>query len=56
MTDFNSTISLWIAEEPSLIFPLLNDVSYKVANQLYPGYYNIQSEIYVRITELPIQD
>ena len=56
MIKFNSTLSLWIAEEPSLIFPLLNEVSYRVANKLYPGYYNIQSEIYVRISELPIQD
>lgn len=50
IVSFNSILSLWIAEEPSLIFPLLNEVAFSVSNKMYPGYYNIQSEVFVRIT------
>ena len=54
IVNFNTVMSLWVAEEPQLMFPLLNDVAYRVANKLYPGYYNIQFEIFVRISGLPI--
>lgn len=41
LTEFNSTLSLWTAEEPALIFPLLNEVALSVSKKLYPGYENI---------------
>jgi hypothetical protein len=41
LVNHNSTLSLWVAEEPALIFPLINEVANRVANRLYTGYYNI---------------
>lgn len=41
IVNFNVVTSLWIAEEPSIMFPILNEVANKVFNKLYPGYYNI---------------
>lgn len=49
-------LSLWICEEPAIVFPLFNEVAFKVANKMYPGYFNIQSEVFVRITNLPVLD
>jgi len=34
----NSTLALWVAEEPQLVFPYLNEVAVRVAYRLYPNY------------------
>lgn len=53
---FNSTIALWIAEEPKIILPHLNEVARSQVYKRFPNYYNIHSEIFIRIVNLPILD
>ena len=50
------TLAVWIGFEPAIILPYLNTVAFEVANYYFPGYDNIQSEVYVRIKDLPIKD
>jgi len=50
------TLAMWIGFEPAIILPYLNTVASEVANQYFAGYENIQSEVYVRIRDLPIKD
>ena len=50
------SLAIWVAEEPTLILPIFNEVAYEITLELYPEYYNIHSEIYVRIIELPVED
>lgn len=45
---FNSTIAYWVAEEPKIIFPYLNDAARGQVNKKY-DYQHIHSEIFVRI-------
>jgi DNA replication licensing factor MCM2 len=56
LSDAIPTIALWIADEPSEILPVLNDIAYKLVNQEFNAYKNIYTEIYVRILDLPICD
>jgi len=50
------TLAIWLAEEPSLILPILNIVAYDVALELFSEYHLIHKDIYVRIRELPVED
>ena len=50
------TLAMWIGLEPAIILPLLNNIAFEVANDYFPGYENIQTEIYVRIRDLTIKD
>jgi DNA replication licensing factor MCM2 len=50
------TLAIWLAEEPTLILPILNQVAYDLVNEVYPVYYKIHNEVYVRIRELPVED
>lgn len=50
------TLAVWIGFEPAIILPYLNTVAFEVANLYFPGYENIQTEVYVRIRDLPIKD
>eukprot|EP00347_Sterkiella_histriomuscorum_P014795 403359496 len=52
----NPTLAIWLAEEPSQIFPILNQVGYELTLELFPEYYQIHKEMYVRIIELPVED
>jgi DNA replication licensing factor MCM2 len=52
----NPTIAIWLAEEPALILPLLNDVAFEIVSEAYPNYDRIFKEIFVRIKDLPIED
>lgn len=51
-----TVLAYWIADEPSIIIPYLNQVAFEIAEQWYPGYKNIHNEIYVKIKALPIED
>jgi DNA replication licensing factor MCM2 len=50
------TLAIWLAEEPLLILPILNEVAYELVNEVYPVYFKIHSEVYVRVGDLPVQD
>lgn len=50
------TIAIWLAEEPSLILPILNDVGFELATEIYPRYYDIHKEIFIRVKDLPVED
>ena len=50
------TIAIWLAEEPSHILPILNNVAYDLVQEVYADYHKIHSKIYVRIRDLPVED
>ena len=37
----NPTLAIWLAEEPTLILPILNEVASEITIELYPEYNNI---------------
>ena len=49
-------LAIWLAEEPSLMLPILNEVALEVTLELFSEYYNIHSTIYARIRDLPVED
>ena len=50
------TLAIWLAEEPSLILPILNEVCFEVTLELFSDYHVIHSTIYARIKDLPVED
>jgi DNA replication licensing factor MCM2 len=50
------TLAIWVAEEPSLILPILNEVALEVTLEVYTEYLNIHNEVFVRIGDLPVED
>ena len=56
LADNVPTISIWLGEQPEPILELMNEVAKEVVLQNYPDYEHIHREIYVRITDLPLQD
>ena len=52
----NPTLAIWVAEEPSLILPILNEVALDVTLEVYSEYLNIHSEVFIRIGDLPVED
>jgi DNA replication licensing factor MCM2 len=50
------TLAIWLAEEPSLMLPVLNEVCLDVTLELFPDYHLIHSVIFARIKELPVED
>lgn len=51
-----TVLAYWIADEPSIIIPYLNQITWEIAESWYPGYGDIHNEIYVKIKALPIED
>jgi len=49
-------LAIWLAEEPSLMLPMLNEVALEVTLELFSEYYNIHSTIFARIRDLPVED
>jgi DNA replicative helicase MCM subunit Mcm2 (Cdc46/Mcm family) len=49
-------LAIWLAEEPSLILPVLNEVCHEVTSELFSDYHLIHSTIYARIRDLPVED
>lgn len=39
----NPTIAIWLAEEPTLILPILNVVAFNLVQEVYAEYYKIHS-------------
>ena len=52
----NPTLALWVAEEPALMLPILNEVAFRLVLHLFPSYDNVTKHIFVRIRDLPIED
>lgn len=50
------TLAIWVAEEPTQLLPILNQVALEVVCELFPEYNEIHSEIFVRIKKMPIED
>lgn len=50
------TLAIWLAEEPSLMLPILDDVAMDVLLQVYPDYQQVHQQVFVRIRDLPVQD
>ena len=49
-------IAIWLAEEPAKMIPILNDVAADTVAEIFPEYFKIHSEIFVRIRDLPVED
>jgi len=56
LSDVKPTIALWVADEPQVILPILNEIAFEIVNSQFKLYSNIYEEIYVRIKDLPICD
>ena len=50
------TLAIWLAEEPSLILPIFNQVAFDLVLEVYPKYYRVHEEIYIRVSEIPVED
>lgn len=49
-------LAVWVADVPKQMFEIFNQVAYQVALDKLPDYGDIAKEVFVRITDLPIQD
>ena len=50
------SLAIWLAEEPACMLPILNEVAADIVAEVYPDYYKIKDEIFVRIRDLPVED
>lgn len=50
------TLAIWVAEAPSLMLPVFNEVAFELVTEVFPAYENIYKHVYVRIKDLPIED
>ncbi len=56
LSDRYPTLAIWLAEEPTLILPILHEVCYEVTLELFSEYHLIHQNIYARIRDLPVED
>ncbi|CAH8254694.1 unnamed protein product [Arabidopsis lyrata] len=49
-------IAIWLADAPQPVLEVMEEVSEKVIFDLHPNYKNIHTKIYVRVTNLPVND
>ena len=56
MSQKQPTLAIWLAEEPALMLPVLNEVAAEIVVEIYPEYLSIHPEIYVRVKDLPVFD
>lgn len=52
----NPTLAIWLAEEPALMLPIMNEVATELVDEVYPDYKQHFAKIFVRIKELPVED
>jgi DNA replication licensing factor MCM2 len=50
------TLAIWLAEEPALMLPILNNVAQELVSEVYPDYHNTHDNIFVRVRDLPVED
>lgn len=56
MSHRQPTLAIWLAEEPSCMLPILNEVASDIVQEIYPEYLSIHPKIYVRVSDLPVED
>ncbi|KAL1214156.1 DNA replication licensing factor MCM2 [Cardamine amara subsp. amara] len=49
-------IAIWLADAPQPVLEVMEEVSEKVIFDLHPNYKNFHQKIYVRVTNLPVND
>lgn len=57
--DFSSkypTLAVWLAEEPALMLPILNECALDVIGDAYPDYYKQFDQVFIRVKNLPVED
>ena len=54
MTSKCATLAYWVFEAPGLILKHFNIVVYNLACKYYPGYGDIQQEVFVKIKDFPL--
>jgi DNA replication licensing factor MCM2 len=50
------TLAIWLAEEPGLMLPILNQVAMELCLEVYPDYSKTFDNIFVRVKDLPVED
>ena len=40
LSQMNPTLAIWLADEPALMLPILNDVAKELVSEVYPDYQN----------------
>lgn len=50
------TLAIWLAEEPALILPSLNQVGFDITLEIYPEYAKIHNAVFIRVKDLPVED
>jgi len=56
LSEKSPTLALWVAEQPAILIPLLNEVAFSVVSELYPSYGEIHNDVFVKIKDLPVED
>ena len=49
-------LAIWLAEYPQPMLEIFDEVARRMTLRVFPNYGDIQQEIHVRITDLPIMD
>jgi DNA replication licensing factor MCM2 len=49
-------LSSWVADAPSEMIQIFNEVAYAVVLEMFPAYERICKQIYVRMLDCPIKD
>ena len=49
-------MAIWLAEEPALMLPILNETAMDVLLEAYPDYTQYHDSIFVRVNNLPVED
>lgn len=56
MAEAYPALSFWIFESPNLILGHLNTVLLDVANRFYPGYESIHNQMFIKISDFPLEE
>jgi DNA replication licensing factor MCM2 len=54
--DLAGMLGFWVADYPSFVLPLFNEAAWEVVLEMFPNYGTVHREVYVRISELPVQE
>lgn len=50
------TLAIWLAEEPTHMLPILNQVAFDIVQEIFPDYIEFHRELFVRMNDLPVED
>ena len=56
LSNFSPILAIWLADVPKLMLEIFNEGAFEVVKDTYPDYGLIHDELFVRITNLPVQD